>query len=222
MVDYTVPYKTKWTLLALLFLYIEYPGDYPLTGRFRVHGWELSSRDRRAQEKFLQDFCGTSCPLEKVVSMAGSSHTQNGCNARSWEEYRVFVKQIFARPDHRLTSSDRISQVLSPACATDMLLPQGAVPYLLDLMLAYKCHQGQRLPGSHQQTTIPPGSAGLTPRLFTWSLSQHVIKASTGQPGCCAASGAASEGILSHLRLFLVGTFGAAEFCFGSWCWHKV
>lgn len=149
-VHYTVPYKMKWTLLALLFLYIDYPGDYPLTGRFRVHGWELSSGDRRAREKFLQELCGTRCPLGEFVATTGSSHTQNECNTNSWEEYKAFVKQIFARPDHRLTSSDHILQVVSPACTTDTLLPRA--PFLTFWIWCWVTNAiGAELPGSHQQ-----------------------------------------------------------------------
>lgn len=75
--------------------------------------------------------------------------------ARSkWTQYkklrRIYgvVKQIFARPEHGLTSNEPCLKI-HVTCLH--YLPQGAVPYLLDLMLGYKRHQRQKLPGSHQQ-----------------------------------------------------------------------
>lgn len=119
-----------------------------------VRGGELSSRDRRAQGKFLRELRRRSCPPAESVATAGSSHAQNRSHTSSWE-YKLFVKQISARPDQRLTSSDRIPRVASPACAADTLLPRGAVPYLLDVARGYRRHRGRSSQDPTRKPTMP-------------------------------------------------------------------
>lgn len=126
----------------------------------------------------------------------------------------MFVKQIFARPADRLTSSDCILHTASPACTLDTLPPRRAAPYLLDLMLGYGCHWGRSSPNPTTTTTMPAGLCRADSASPRDPCPQHVIKASAEQLDSCTAS---EIFVPITSSLFLAGTFRAAQFCFGSW-----
>lgn len=127
----------------------------------------------------------------------------------------MFVKQIFARPADRLTSSDCILHTASPACTLDTLPPRPPAPYLLDLMLGYGCHWGRSSPDPTTNTTMPP-------RLCRADSASHVILVPACDKSQCWTVGllhstAPEIFVPITSSLFLAGTFRAAQFCFGSW-----